>query len=46
MLEIFNNLFMAIAEENGSRTPEHRASSVNIKERLDFSCALFDAEGA
>jgi len=42
-LELFNNLFMAIAEQMGvalART----ASSVNIKERLDFSCALFDAD--
>ncbi|MDB5688221.1 MAG: 5-oxoprolinase [Sphingomonas bacterium] len=45
MLEIFNNLFMAIAEEMGVAL-QNTASSVNIKERLDFSCALFDAEGA
>ncbi|GAA3369068.1 hydantoinase B/oxoprolinase family protein [Streptomyces sannanensis] len=44
MLEIFNNLFMAIAEQMGVRL-ENTAHSVNIKERLDFSCALFDAEG-
>ncbi len=44
-LELFNNLFMAIAEEMGV-VLEATASSVNIKERLDFSCALFDAEGA
>jgi 5-oxoprolinase (ATP-hydrolysing) len=44
-LEIFNNLFMAIAEEMGV-VLEATASSVNIKERLDFSCALFDARGA
>jgi 5-oxoprolinase (ATP-hydrolysing) len=44
-LEIFNNLFMAIAEEMGV-VLEATASSVNIKERLDFSCALFDASGA
>jgi len=44
MLEIFNNLFMSIAEQMGT-TLENTASSVNIKERLDFSCALFDAEG-
>jgi 5-oxoprolinase (ATP-hydrolysing) len=44
-LEIFNNLFMAIAEEMGV-VLEATASSVNIKERLDFSCALFDAAGA
>lgn len=45
MLEIFNNLFMAIAEEMGVAL-QSTASSVNIKERLDFSCALFDPEGA
>lgn len=45
MLEIFNNLFMAIAEEMGVAL-QNTATSVNIKERLDFSCALFDAEGA
>lgn len=44
MLEIFNNLFMAIAEQMGV-TLANTAFSVNIKERLDFSCALFDAEG-
>ena len=44
MLEIFNNLFMAIAEQMGV-TLAHTAYSVNIKERLDFSCALFDADG-
>ena len=44
MLEIFNNLFMAIAEQMGV-TLAHTAYSVNIKERLDFSCALFDANG-
>ena len=44
-LEIFNNLFMAIAEEMGV-TLQSTASSVNIKERLDFSCAIFDASGA
>src|SRR5262249_11843572 len=44
MLEIFNNLFMAIAEQMGV-TLAHTAYSVNIKERLDFSCALFDATG-
>ncbi|APE27811.1 hydantoinase B/oxoprolinase family protein [Aurantiacibacter gangjinensis] len=44
-LAIFNNLFMAIAEEMGV-VLESTASSVNIKERLDFSCALFDASGA
>jgi len=45
MLEIFNNLFMAIAEEMGVAL-QATATSVNIKERLDFSCALFDTEGA
>lgn len=44
MLEIFNNLFMSIAEQMGS-TLQNTASSVNIKERLDFSCAVFDATG-
>ncbi|NJQ07714.1 hydantoinase B/oxoprolinase family protein [Streptomyces lonarensis] len=43
-LEVFNNLFMAIAEQMGLAL-ENTAHSVNIKERLDFSCALFDAEG-
>jgi 5-oxoprolinase (ATP-hydrolysing) len=45
MLEVFNNLFMAIAEEMGVAL-QNTASSVNIKERLDFSCALFDRDGA
>ncbi|MFF3036448.1 hydantoinase B/oxoprolinase family protein [Streptomyces rubiginosohelvolus] len=44
MLEVFNSLFMSIAEQMGVRL-ENTAHSVNIKERLDFSCALFDAEG-
>jgi len=44
MLEVFNNLFMHVAEEMGL-VLESSAHSVNIKERLDFSCALFDAEG-
>jgi 5-oxoprolinase (ATP-hydrolysing) len=44
MLEIFNNLCMSIAEQMGLRL-QNTAYSVNIKERLDFSCALFDAEG-
>jgi 5-oxoprolinase (ATP-hydrolysing) len=44
-LEIFNNLFMAIAEEMGVAL-QSTATSVNIKERLDFSCAIFDATGA
>jgi 5-oxoprolinase (ATP-hydrolysing) len=45
MLEVFNNLFMAVAEEMGVAL-QNTASSVNIKERLDFSCALFDSGGA
>ena len=44
MLEIFNHLFMSIAEQMGV-TLQNTAYSVNIKERLDFSCALFDAHG-
>ncbi|HSV60686.1 MAG TPA: hydantoinase B/oxoprolinase family protein, partial [Variovorax sp.] len=44
MLEVFNNLFMNIAEQMGLRL-SNTAYSVNIKERLDFSCALFDAAG-
>jgi 5-oxoprolinase (ATP-hydrolysing) len=44
MLEVFSNLFMAIAEQMGV-TLQNTAHSVNIKERLDFSCALFDAAG-
>ena len=44
MLEVFNNLFMSIAEQMGLRL-QNTAYSVNIKERLDFSCALFNAEG-
>ena len=44
MLEIFNNLFMSIAEQMGLRL-QNTAYSVNIKERLDFSCALFDGDG-
>ena len=45
MLEIFNNLFMAIADDMGTAL-QATATSVNIKERLDFSCAVFDADGA
>ncbi len=45
MLEIFNNLFMSVAEQMGS-VLENTAASVNIKERLDFSCAIFDPTGA
>ncbi|MBL1264533.1 hydantoinase B/oxoprolinase family protein [Methylomicrobium sp. RS1] len=44
LLEIFNKLFMSIAEQMGF-VLQNTAHSVNIKERLDFSCALFDAEG-
>ena len=44
MLEVFNNLFMSIAEQMGFAL-QNTAYSVNIKERLDFSCAIFDAEG-
>jgi 5-oxoprolinase (ATP-hydrolysing) len=44
MLEVFNNLFMSIAEQMGLSL-QNTAYSVNIKERLDFSCAIFDAHG-
>jgi 5-oxoprolinase (ATP-hydrolysing) len=44
LLEIFNNLFMSVAEQMGERL-RSTAHSVNIKERLDFSCAIFDAGG-
>jgi 5-oxoprolinase (ATP-hydrolysing) len=44
LLEIFNNLFRSIAEEMGI-TLQNSSSSVNIKERLDFSCAIFDQQG-
>ncbi|MBL1146932.1 MAG: 5-oxoprolinase [Pseudomonadota bacterium] len=44
ILEVFNNLFMSIAEQMGA-VLENTAYSVNIKERLDFSCAVFDKEG-
>ena len=44
LLEVFNNLFMSIAEQMGV-TLANTSYSVNIKERLDFSCALFDGEG-
>ena len=43
-LEIFNNLFMSIAEEMGV-VLRNTAHSVNMKERLDFSCAVFDGAG-
>ena len=45
MLEVFNNLFMSIAEQMGV-TLQNTAHSVNIKERLDFSCAVFAADGS
>ncbi|MGI9475285.1 MAG: hydantoinase B/oxoprolinase family protein [Hyphomicrobiaceae bacterium] len=44
LLEVFNNLFMSIAEQMGEAL-RNTAQSVNIKERLDFSCAVFDAQG-
>jgi len=44
LLEVFNNLFMSIAEQMGEAL-RNTAQSVNIKERLDFSCAVFDTEG-
>jgi 5-oxoprolinase (ATP-hydrolysing) len=44
MLEVFNNLFMSIAEQMGA-TLAKTAASVNIRERFDFSCAIFDAQG-
>jgi 5-oxoprolinase (ATP-hydrolysing) len=44
LLEVFSNLFMSIAEQMGVRL-QSTAHSVNIKERLDFSCAIFDADG-
>lgn len=44
MLEVFNNLFMSIADQMGA-TLSRTAASVNIRERLDFSCALFDSNG-
>ena len=45
MLEVFNNLFMSIAEQMGVAL-QNTAYSVNIKERLDFSCAVFDSNGS
>jgi len=45
MLEVFNNLFMSIAEQMGVAL-QNTAYSVNIKERLDFSCAVFDGAGS
>ena len=44
LLELFNNLFMNVAEQMGA-VLQNTSLSVNIKERLDFSCAVFDAEG-
>jgi len=44
LLELFNNMFMSVAEEMGT-TLQQTSHSVNIKERLDFSCAIFDAWG-
>ncbi len=45
LVEVFNSLFMSIAEQMGAAL-QNTAHSVNIKERLDFSCAVFDAQGA
>ena len=44
LLELFNNLFIAVAEQTGT-VLQNTSQSVNIKERLDFSCAIFDATG-
>ncbi len=44
MLELFNNLFMSVAEQTGA-VLQNTSLSVNIKERLDFSCAIFDSDG-
>jgi 5-oxoprolinase (ATP-hydrolysing) len=44
LLELFNNLFMSVAEQTGA-VLQNTSLSVNIKERLDFSCAIFDSEG-
>ena len=44
LLELFNNLFMNVAEQTGA-VLQNTSLSVNIKERLDFSCAVFDSEG-
>jgi 5-oxoprolinase (ATP-hydrolysing) len=44
LLELFNNMFMSVAEQMGA-VLQNSAYSVNIKERLDFSCAVFDGEG-
>ena len=45
LLELFNNLFMGVADQMGA-VLRNTSTSVNIKERLDFSCAIFDASGA
>ncbi|MNS32884.1 Acetophenone carboxylase delta subunit [compost metagenome] len=45
LLELFNNIFMGVAEQMGA-VLKNTSTSVNIKERLDFSCAIFDAQGA
>ena len=45
LLEMFNNAFMSVAEQMGLRL-QNTSQSVTIKERLDFSCALFDAQGS
>ncbi len=45
LLELFNNLFMNVAEQTGA-VLQNTSQSINIKERLDFSCAIFDAGGA
>jgi 5-oxoprolinase (ATP-hydrolysing) len=45
LLELFNNLFMNVAEQTGA-VLQNTSMSVNIKERLDFSCAIFDADGS
>ena len=45
LLELFNNLFMNVAEQTGA-VLQNTSMSVNIKERLDFSCAIFDAQGS
>ncbi|MGH7050933.1 MAG: hydantoinase B/oxoprolinase family protein, partial [Acetobacteraceae bacterium] len=44
LLELFNNIFMSVAEQAGA-VLQNTSMSVNIKERLDFSCAIFDAKG-
>ena len=44
LLELFNNLFMSVAEQTGA-VLQNTSLSFNIKERLDFSCAIFDSDG-